>query len=104
MTWNVRREQDVVTCTFTEHLDEFDGRLSAAEFAKVVDQIDSASVIFDVRGMKGYDKPARIAWQDALRPRKAKIKSIDLIGGNAIVRMGASVMSLATGIPITVVA
>ena len=103
MTWNVRREQEVVTCTFTGHLDEFDGRLSAAEFAKVVDETDSTSVIFDVRGMKGYDKLARLAWQDVLKPRKAKIKSIDLIGGNTIVRMGASVMSLATGIPITVV-
>lgn len=56
--------------------------------------VELCDVEWDVRGMTGYDSGARKAWQRQLMPLRRQIRSITLIGGSSLVRMGAGVLAL----------
>jgi hypothetical protein len=49
--------------------------------------------------MTGYEMGSRIAWQNALWPLRRNILSIEVIGGNTIVRLGAVGLSSLLGVP-----
>jgi len=105
MAWEI--ETDVrgrtVKATFVGHLDTSAGAESAHAFAKKIRELDLVDVVFDVRQMTGYDRGARVAWQASLVPLKERVLGIEVVGGNSLIRMGASVLALAAGIPIKVV-
>ena len=50
--------------------------------------------------MKGYESAARAKWTDALKEMKPQIGTIWLISDSALIRMGASVMSMLSSINI----
>ena len=83
--------------TFQGHLSTEDGQHSVRELVGAIGS-EACDVEWDVRGMTGYDSGARKAWQRELLPRRRQVRSITLIGGSALVRMGASALCLMLGI------
>ena len=67
-------------------------------FAKRKDQC--VSLIWDCRKMKAYESAARVIWTNALNEMKPQIGSIWLISNSTIIKMGASVMAMATSLHI----
>ena len=63
-------------------------------------KLDEQRLVFAVERMTGYDRKAREVWQKALLGRKEQIEAIYLVGGNALIRLGASMMGAFIGIPI----
>jgi hypothetical protein len=98
MSWTVRRgtAHDIIV-SFEGHLSSADGARSAHEFVEALGR-DTLDVCWDVREMSGYDTGARKAWQSQMLARRRQIRSITLIGGSALVRMGASAIGLVLGI------
>jgi hypothetical protein len=98
MSWAVRTEEHKLVAAFSGYLSEEEGQQSAAEFVK---QLGAAprDIVFDISEMSGYAMGARRAWQGALWPLRAQLRSLSVIGGNAIVRMGATMIALALGVP-----
>lgn len=88
---------------FEGHLSEKEGHSSARAFVRELQKAEIIDVAFDVRTMTGYDRGARIAWQKELFPVRDRVLTLEVRGGNSIVRMGASVMALALGIQMRVV-
>ncbi|HVH45872.1 MAG TPA: hypothetical protein VM925_26140 [Labilithrix sp.] len=84
----------------------FDGRLSAAEARTSAEAFVSVlstgphDVVWDLRSMNSYDMLAPLAWQRSLRPWLANIRSLGVIGGNPFVRLGATALASALGIPL----
>lgn len=101
MSWRVSSSAFVAEAVFVGHLSAKDGRESAEAFAKELSKLEVADVIFDVREMTGYDREARMAWQIKLTPLRERIIGIRIVGGNAIVKMGASVLALALGVELS---
>ncbi len=83
--------------TFQGHLSTAEGEQSVRELMTALNE-QACDVEWDVRGMTGYDSGARKAWQRELLPRRRQIRSITLVGGSALVRMGASAIALVLGI------
>lgn len=79
--------------TFDGHLSSGDGEQAAREFVAALGG-EACDVEWDVRRMTGYDSGARKAWQRQLMPRRRQIRSITLVGGSPLVRMGASALAL----------
>jgi hypothetical protein len=97
MSWRVRSEgSGRVVVTFSGRLDEVEGQRSADEFRAAMGD-RTVDVVWDVRHMTGYDSGARRAWQGKLVPIRKQIRTITLVGGSAITRMGASAIALLIG-------
>lgn len=83
----------------------FDGRLSAVEARTSADAFVELlaraphDVVWDLRTMTGYDILAPLAWQRAVRPWTGNIRSLAVVGGNTFVRLGATALAVALGIP-----
>lgn len=103
MTWSVNTDKGVLVARFDGHLSEEEGHSSACAFVRELQKAKIIDVAFDVRTMTGYDRGARIAWQKELFPVRDRVLTLEVRGGNSIVRMGASVMALALGIQMRVV-
>jgi hypothetical protein len=88
-----------LVAAFRGHLGADDGKLSAEQFARLL-QDAPAHVAFDVREMESYASGARVAWQSTLWPVRDKLRSIEVRGGNAIVKMGAAAIGLFLGVPV----
>lgn len=56
--------------------------------------------VWEASKMTGYDKEARILWQDTLSKYKGRIGSIYLISDRQVIRLGARVISIVTGIKV----
>ncbi len=98
MSWTVRQASSQrLVVTFHGHLSAADGEQSVRELVAALGA-QPCDIEWDVRDMTGYDSDARKAWQRELLPRRRQIRSITLIGGSALVRMGASAMALVLGI------
>ena len=50
--------------------------------------------------MEGYASGARRIWAEKLKPLRSQLDRIELIGGNALVRMGGSVLGALIGVPV----
>ena len=103
MTWSVSTDEGVLVARFDGHLSEKEGELSARAFVRELQTAGIIDVAFDVRAMTGYDRGARVARQRELYPVRDCILTLEVRGGNSMVRMGASVMALALGIEMRVV-
>ena len=100
MSWTVEVDDTgSVRARFEGILDEAGGRASAAALVDLLDGSPQV-LVFDVGAMQGYRRGARQAWQELLWPRRAEIQRIELIGANSWVRMGASVLAMALGVPL----
>jgi hypothetical protein len=59
-------------------------------------------LIFEVSAMAGYRRGVRAAWQASLQEHRGQLRRVVLVGGNSVVRMGLSVISMSLGIPLVV--
>ena len=80
-----------------------EGIKSAEAFCAALRSHEAVPVVFDIREMTGYDREARVAWQEHLYPMRDRILCIEVRGGNSLVKMGASVLALALGVRMKVV-
>ena len=88
-----------MTAKFDGHLSTEEGQASAEAFSEKLEI--PRDVIFDVRKMQGYESGARRAWQQTLWPLRDHILSLTVVGGNALVRMGATVLGTFLGLSVT---
>jgi hypothetical protein len=101
MGWRVHHDdQTTLRVVFDGVLDSSDGRQSADAVASAL-AAGSRQLVFDVARMTGYHRDARAAWQSTLWPHRAAIQGITLIGGNKVIQMGASVLAMFLGVPLT---
>jgi hypothetical protein len=91
-----------IVASFKGHLAAEDGELAAHRVAELLSG-EPSDVTFDVREMTSYDSAARVAWQQALWPKRDRLRSIEVLGGNSIIRMGAAAIGLFLGVPVTYV-
>ena len=90
---------DHVEIRFVGHLDTESGVASAKIVAEQLRK-GRMNLMLDVHEMAGYDRGARVAWQEVLWPMRDRIKALVLIGGNSVVRMGGSVLAMFLGVPL----
>jgi hypothetical protein len=108
------RDQQTLTMAFQVHHDDestlrvvFDGVLDGTEGRQSADLVASTlaagprKLVFDVGGMTGYHRDARSAWQHTLWPHRDAIQGITLVGGNKVIQMGASLLAMFLGVPLT---
>lgn len=78
----------------------FYGTLSANDGAVSAEQVSACllhsprELVLDVRKMKGYDSKARQAWTAVLGPQQKQITRILVVGGSALIRLGASTIAM----------
>ena len=98
--WSVERSGGFLTARFTGYLSADQAQTSVEQFVDLLGQ-DRCVIVFDIRMMTGYDSDARRSWATALRPLRARIERIELLGGNALVRMGGTVLGAMIGVPVS---
>lgn len=93
MGWELHRRGEEVYVEFVGRLKAEEGSISAAA---VVQEFESGArvLVCDVRTMSGYDRVARDEWQKHLTPIRENIDRFVLVGGNALIQMGASVLAM----------
>lgn len=103
--WYEKKGRNFLRFTFGEQLTERDADFAILkwkhEFRLKRDQC--ISLIWDCKHMKGYESGARQKWTNTLFELKPRIGSIWLISESTIIRMGASVMGMATSMSIKAV-
>ncbi len=58
-------------------------------------------VIADLRKMTGYESESRIAWQQAFRKHRKRMRALILVGAPSKgIRMGAAVVGAVAGVPV----
>ena len=97
--WDVSRDGEQVIARFEGYLSAEAGEQSAQAFIEAMGG-DDVVAVFDIREMAGYSSDARRAWAAALKPHRHHMARIELIGGNALVRMGGSVLGALLGVPV----
>ena len=97
--FEVSRDGELLIARFEGYLSAEAGEQSAAAFLEAMGQ-DDVVAIFDIREMAGYASEARRSWAAALKPRRQQMLRLELIGGNALVRMGGSVLAALLGVPV----
>ena len=102
IVWDNQRGVPCLRFVFTEHLTEQAARAAIAEWRRAFDAVPMGRItlIWDCREMRGYDSEARALWQQTLKELKQRIGPIWLITDSALIRMGASVMSLFSSLTI----
>ncbi|MBL8684822.1 MAG: hypothetical protein JNK05_36940 [Myxococcales bacterium] len=89
-----------VTVEFDGRLDALGGQQSASALATEL-EASPRDVVWDVRRMSGYDTEARVAWQKTLWPLRDKIRSVRVIGGGPLIRVGALTLAGLLGVAIS---
>lgn len=98
-SWSLRRTKDAATlvATFRGKLSEAEGKAFAAAFAEELTWAP-AHIIWNLTEMTGYEAAARVAWQEALLPLKQRIRSLEVVGGSPLVRVGAVTLAMVLGV------
>ncbi|NVB38058.1 hypothetical protein G6O69_09460 [Pseudenhygromyxa sp. WMMC2535] len=99
MSWSVEFDKGQIVARFDGHLDQPAGVASAKS---VIGQLQKrpCALVLQVEAMTGYDRKARLAWQHLLWAHRHRIDHIVLVGGNSVVRMGASVLAMMLDLPL----
>jgi len=101
MPWHQEQSPNDSCLTFV-----FDGQLSATEGAESAAVLERAlaggarDVVWNVRAMTGYEAGAREAWQQVMWPNRKRIRSLKLVGGHGLVRVGATFLAVLIGVPL----
>jgi hypothetical protein len=98
MSWKIDKSTDRVTASFVGRLTAAEGVDSARAFVEALSGPPLA-IAFDIREMTGYDSEARVAWQQAVAPKRSQILSLTVIGGHPLVKIGATTLALFLRIP-----
>ena len=102
MSWHIHPNDapDVLTISFDGYLGADPGKASAKAVAERLRE-GPKTLVFEVSKMRGYHRAARYSWQVTLWPLRANIREIVVVGGNKIITMGASVIAMFLGVPMT---
>lgn len=101
MPWEVHHDDaSTLRVVFVGVLDPASGRQSADAVAEAL-AAGPHALVFDVARMTGYHRDARSAWQSTLWPHRGAITGITLVGGTKVVQMGASLLAVFLGVPLT---
>ena len=104
--WHEKRGNSYLKFTFGEQLTERDAEFAILKWKRAFKEKNDQCIglIWDCTNMKQYESGARQIWTNALFELKHQIGSIWLISDSTLIRMGASVMGMATSLHIKAVA
>lgn len=100
--WLQQGATPVLRFTFGEHLSEVDAAAAIEDWRACFAEHPDAKVpiVWDAVKMRGYDSGARRMWTETLKELKPRIGPIWLVSESSVIRMGASVMSMLSGLDI----
>ena len=100
--WCEKMGGDCLRFTFGEKLTEREADLAIEKWKEAFRQKKDQciSLIWDCTNMKQYESAARKKWTNALFEMKPQIGTIWLISDSPLIRMGATVMGMATSLHI----
>jgi hypothetical protein len=101
-TWQVRLDpaDERILVSFSGHLSGAEGGRSAAALVSFMADRE-LDLVLDVHRMTGYDRAARKSWEKALWPRRRNIRHMTVLGGSAVVKLGAMMLGAALGVRVT---
>ena len=92
MPWTMDAQPDHqrVIFRFEGRLSKSEGAASAEAFKEFLAKHAAVHVVWNIEKMTGYESDARRAWQSILWPCRANSSHISVVGGGALVRVGAT--------------
>jgi hypothetical protein len=100
--WSVIGLKPCLKFTFKEALTGEDAKIAVAEWRQAFQSRMNSPIVlvWDCRQLKKYESAAKAKWTEALKELKPQIQTIWLVSESPLIRMGASMLALATSIPI----
>jgi hypothetical protein len=100
--WSSIAAKPCLKFTFNEMLTTEDAEVAVAEWKRAFQSKINGSIVlvWDCRKLKRYDSAAKAKWTETLKDLKSRIQTIWLISESPLIRMGASMLALATSIPV----
>ena len=105
IAWRTLGSRACLKFTFNGHLTVADTERAILEWRRAFHSMeyDTITIIWDCLKMEGYDHKARSEWTHALVDMKAQIAAVWLITKSPIIKMGATVMGMFSGLNIQIV-
>ena len=103
--WQKKENVDCLRFTFKGELTEKDAEVAVKEWRETFQSKPDTPivVIWDCLKLNGYESGARNKWTEAIKEMKPQIARIWLITESNLIKMGASVIRLATSLNIKVI-
>jgi hypothetical protein len=99
--WLDIRNKRCLLLRFDKHFSSEDAHSAINIIQPMVDDLNGKfTMVWECSIMVGYDAKAREAWQIFIKNIKPKIESINLVSKNIVIRTGAMVIGIFTGIKI----
>jgi hypothetical protein len=104
ISWRTLNDKECLYFTFKGTLTKNDATSAIGLWKSFLETKNGMQIhIWNCTEMKGYEPSARSIWQDAIKDLKHSIEAVWLISDSAIIRTGASIMSLFTKFSLKVV-
>ena len=103
--WCKRSNKPCLKFTFRGYLeaDEAESAVDMWKGAFIERQEGQVILVWDCLNMTGYSRRARSTWTRAMLEMKSQIAAIWLISNSPLIKMGASVMALFSGLEVHIV-
>lgn len=105
LAWRTMGSRACLKFTFNGYLTEEDAERAILEWRRAFHSMENEPicVVWDCLNMEGYSHKARSEWTHAMLDLKAQIRSIWVITKSPIIKMGATVMGMFSGMNIHIV-
>ncbi len=103
--WKIISDEPCLYFIFTGTLTENDAVLAIGKWKKLISEKNhpKLKLVYNCLEMDGYDKRARVIWQNTILELKDQIDEIWVIAKSNLIKIGASVMGTFTKFKIRVV-
>lgn len=95
-TWGLERQGRVLLLRVAGYYREHHAEPTVQRALSLLGN-DSLHLVGDLLDLERYDSRARLAWQQALSPIRAQVRSIRVVTSNRIVAMGVTVVAMCLG-------
>lgn len=101
--WKTISGRECLFFKFGPYLTEDSAKIAAERWKDEFNKKPGKSIVivWECLDMKGYDKQARIIWQDTMNEYKKRIDGIYIITKSSLISAGAHFMGIFVGIKIT---
>ncbi len=99
-------DEECLKFTFSDKFLKVDAEEGATEWEDIFQNVggdDRTTIVWDTRGMSGFENSARVVWQKVIKKLKPKIGVVWLITTSKVIKAGAKLMSVFTSFDLKVV-